>query len=70
MAWLVGRFEMNNYLLISSGMIGPKRAIDTDKYRVICASILGGPFGTTSPLSLNPQTGKPYGPTFPSFTTK
>jgi homoserine O-acetyltransferase len=52
------------------GMVGPDKAIDTNRYRVICASILGSPFGTTSPLSINPETGKHYGPSFPPITTK
>lgn len=51
-------------------MIGPHKAIDTNKYHVICPSILGGPFGTTSPLSINPKTNKVYGPDFPQITTK
>jgi homoserine O-acetyltransferase len=43
--------------------------IDTNKYRVICASILGSPFGTTSPVSINPLTGQKYGKNFPVITT-
>ncbi len=36
------------------GFVGPHRAIDTDTYRVICPANLGAPFGTTSPLSIDP----------------
>ena len=50
------------------GMVGPGRAIDTNKYHVICANVLGGCSGTTGPMSLNPETGKPYGSTFPQYT--
>ena len=50
------------------GMIGPGLGIDTDRYRVICASILGSPFGSTSPVSINPETGKRWGPEFPQIT--
>ena len=47
------------------GMIGPGRAIDTSKYRVICANVLGGCKGTTGPSSVNPDTGEAYGSAFP-----
>ncbi len=50
------------------GMIGPGLGIDTDRYRVVCASILGSPFGTTSALSTDPRTGRPYGRDFPQIT--
>ena len=50
------------------GMIGPGRAIDTRKWRVICANVLGGCKGTTGPSSENPETGKPYAADFPRFT--
>jgi len=49
-------------------MVGPGRGIDTDYYYVVCANILGGCRGTTGPRSINPQTGKPYGITFPRFS--
>jgi len=52
------------------GMVGHGKAIDTGKYRVICASILGGPFGTTSPVSVDPITGSLYGCSFPIVTTR
>jgi homoserine O-acetyltransferase len=49
-------------------MIGPGRAIDTDHFRVVCGSILGAPFGTTSPISNNPRNGRPWGRDFPQIT--
>ncbi|MCQ2388203.1 MAG: homoserine O-acetyltransferase [Kiritimatiellae bacterium] len=50
------------------GMVGPGRAFDTNRYRIVCANVLGGCKGTTGPMSTNPKTGKPYGGAFPSFT--
>lgn len=50
------------------GMIGRGRGIDTDRYCVVCANVLGGCKGTTGPSSINPDTGKPYGSSFPEIT--
>ena len=50
------------------GVVGPGKAIDTNRYRVVCANVLGGCKGTTGPSSENPATGKPYGGSFPRFT--
>lgn len=49
-------------------MVGPGKGIDTDRYFVICTSILGSCGGTTGPCSPNPATGKPYGLDFPLVT--
>ncbi len=48
--------------------VGPGRAIDTDRYFVLCANVLGGCYGTTGPGSINPATGEPYGSEFPAVT--
>lgn len=48
--------------------VGPGKAIDTERYFVICPNILGGCRGTTGPNSTNPETGRPYGPEFPVVT--
>ncbi len=49
-------------------MVGPGRAFDTRRYHVICANVLGGCTGTTGPMSINPDTGRPYGSSFPQYT--
>jgi len=51
------------------GMVGQGKWIDTEKYKVVCPAILGAPTGTTSPLSIDPNTGTRYGITFPQITT-
>lgn len=48
--------------------IGPGKAIDTDLFYVISLNNLGGCSGSTGPLSVNPDTGKAYGPDFPEVT--
>lgn len=49
-------------------MIGPGKAIDTDRFFVICPNYLGGCYGSTGPASLNPKTQKPWGSKFPSIS--
>lgn len=51
-------------------VIGPGRAIDTDRWFVVCANVLGGCQGTTGPSSEDPDTGKPYGSRFPVVTIR
>lgn len=48
--------------------VGPGKALDTDRFFVICANYLGGCYGTTGPRSINPATGKPYGSKFPQLS--
>lgn len=49
-------------------MIGPGKALDTDRYFVICSNCIGGCMGSTGPGSVNPRTGEPYGTDFPVIT--
>lgn len=51
-----------------SGLVGPGLAIDTDRYCVLCPNMLGSSYGSTGPGSIDPATGKPYGPDFPAIT--
>jgi homoserine O-acetyltransferase/O-succinyltransferase len=48
-------------------LIGPGKAIDTATHFAVCANVLGGCYGSTGPTSLDPETGRPYGPDFPEF---
>jgi homoserine O-acetyltransferase len=52
------------------GVIGPGRAVDTDRYFVVCVNVLGGCQGTTGPASVDPSTGRPYGSSFPAVTVR
>jgi len=49
-------------------MIGPGKAIDTERFFVICPNVLGSCYGTTGPSSINPTSGSPYGLRFPKVT--
>ncbi len=48
--------------------VGPGKAIDTDRYFVICPNALGGCRGTTGPNSTDPLTGRRYAADFPTIT--
>ncbi|MFV0346263.1 MAG: homoserine O-acetyltransferase [Bacteroidales bacterium] len=51
-------------------IVGSGLAIDTDKYFVVCANILGSCYGTTGAMSTNPDTGKPWFADFPRITIR
>jgi homoserine O-acetyltransferase len=51
-------------------LIGPGRAIDTTRFFVVSSNALGSCYGTTGPASVNPATGKPYGPEFPDISMR
>lgn len=48
----------------------PGGFLDPDRYFVVCANYLSSPYGTTSPVSVNPETGKPYFNDFPLVTIR
>src|SRR5690625_6620670 len=51
-------------------LVGPGRIIDTDRYFVVCANVIGSPYGTLSPLSNDPRRGRPYGAAFSEVTIR
>jgi homoserine O-acetyltransferase len=49
-------------------LIGPGKALDTERYYVVCTNLLGSCRGSTGPSSINPATGRPYALDFPVIT--
>lgn len=52
------------------GLIGPGRAIDTNRFFVLCPAIIGGCYGSTGPLDRDPRTDAPYRTDFPIVTVR
>ncbi|HEU5077838.1 MAG TPA: homoserine O-acetyltransferase [Opitutaceae bacterium] len=53
-----------------NNLIGPGKAVDTNRFFVICSNCLGGCQGSTGPSSINPTTGAPFGISFPFVTIR
>ena len=53
-----------------STAVGPNKALDTNKYFVICANVIGGCMGSWGPKEINKETGEPYGLNFPVITIR
>ncbi|MES2472422.1 MAG: homoserine O-acetyltransferase [Pseudomonadota bacterium] len=51
-------------------MVGPGKPIDTDRFFVICANVIGGCMGSTGPEEIDPATQQPYGLNFPLVTIR
>ncbi len=51
-------------------LIGPGLAFDTDRVGVLCANLIGGRYGSTGPTSTDPETGRPWGDTFPAVSAR
>ena len=65
---MAGRSGANGAEGSWDGLVGPGKAIDTDRLFVVSSNMLGSSFGSTNPAFANPATGKPYGPDFPDIT--
>ncbi len=50
------------------GLIGPGKPIDTDRLFVVASNMLGSSYGSTNAASIDPRSGRPYGPDFPAIT--
>jgi homoserine O-acetyltransferase len=65
---MAGRTTANGAEGSWDGLVGPGKAIDTDRLYVVSSNMLGSSYGSTNPAATNPATGKPYGPDFPDIT--
>ena len=53
-----------------STLVGPGKALDTDRLFVVSSNMLGSSYGSTGPAHLDPATGRPYGPDFPDISLR
>ena len=51
-------------------LVGPGKLFDTDRYFVVCVNMLGSPYGSSGPASINPETGMPFYFDFPKVTVR
>ncbi|KIJ32094.1 hypothetical protein M422DRAFT_76595 [Sphaerobolus stellatus SS14] len=51
-------------------LMGPGKAFDAHRFFIFCANVMGSPYGSASPVTINPDTGRPYGPEFPITTIR
>ena len=52
------------------GLVGEGDTLDPEKYFIVCVNMLGSSYGSTSPKTIDPETGKRYGLNFPLVTTR
>jgi len=52
------------------GVVGPGKAIDTNKWFVVCSNVIGGCQGSTGPATAHPEDGQLYGSRFPVITIR
>ena len=52
------------------GLFGKDNFFNPDEHFIVCANVLGSPYGTTNPLSINPVTGQPYYLSFPQYSAR
>ena len=66
--YLIGKHPITGKLGWWDNAVGAEKAIDTNKYFVICSNVIGSCMGSTGPQDINPDTNKPYGLDFPVIT--
>ena len=49
-------------------MIGAGKPIDTNRFHIVCINSIGSPYGSSSPASIDPRTGRPFGIAFPEVS--
>ncbi|KAH9940980.1 Alpha/Beta hydrolase protein [Amylocystis lapponica] len=66
-----GSADVQDWINIQVGpLMGRGKAFDPNRFFIFCANILGSPYGSASPITVNPDTGRPYGPEFPATTIR
>ena len=50
--------------------MGRGKAFDPNRFFIFCANVLGSPYGSASPVTTDPETGRTYGPEFPATTIR
>jgi homoserine O-acetyltransferase len=51
-------------------LLGPGKAFDPTRYFIFCANVIGSPYGTVSSVTINPETGKKWGPELTGSSVK
>ncbi|WVQ99521.1 homoserine O-acetyltransferase [Kwoniella sp. CBS 9459] len=51
-------------------LLGPDKAFDPTRFFIFCANVIGSPYGTISSVTLNLETGRPFGPEMPGSSPK
>ena len=54
--------------VVQGAMLGPGKTLDTERWFIVCANMPGSAHGSTGPRSLDPATGRPWGPDFPELS--
>ncbi|KAG5459095.1 MAG: Alpha/Beta hydrolase protein [Olpidium bornovanus] len=67
---LTGSADVESWYVPWKPTIGPDLAFDSRVFFVVCFNVLGSPYGSASPMTLNPETGRRYGPEFPLATVR
>lgn len=52
------------------GLVGPGKLYDPERHYIVCANMLGSCYGSSSPVSIDPETNQPYGKDFPDVTVR